>query len=178
MKKRNILILTLMATFGLTACGEATKRTLGLERSKPDEFAVYRRAPLTLPPDYQLSPPKPGAPRPQEAQMSEQARSLLVTTPETPSSLSQNSPSEQGFLSRINSQQANPQIRDILVDEHGLESRDPSTPKTAVQKLFGLGDNQEDVGTPIDPKQESDKLQDKGINTPRPVPLQKDPDAQ
>ena len=32
----------------------------------PDEFAVESRAPLTVPPDFDLRPPEPGAPRPQE----------------------------------------------------------------------------------------------------------------
>jgi len=34
------------------------------------EFAVQRRAPLVIPPDFALTPPRPGAPRPQEADSS------------------------------------------------------------------------------------------------------------
>ena len=32
----------------------------------PDEFRVVRKAPLTIPPDYNLRPPAPGEARPQE----------------------------------------------------------------------------------------------------------------
>lgn len=46
-------------------------------RNAPDEFLVSRRAPLTIPPDFALSPPKPGAPRPQEADSSQQALSAM-----------------------------------------------------------------------------------------------------
>ena len=35
-----------------------------LNRDRPDEFAVQRQAPLVVPPDFNLVPPKPGAPRP------------------------------------------------------------------------------------------------------------------
>jgi hypothetical protein len=38
----------------------------GLKRVKPDEYAVARQAPLVIPPDYALVPPRPGAARPQE----------------------------------------------------------------------------------------------------------------
>lgn len=32
------------------------------ERSRPDEFAVARNAPLVVPPDFALTPPRPGEP--------------------------------------------------------------------------------------------------------------------
>ena len=35
-----------------------------MNRSRPDEFAVQRQAPLVVPPDFALTPPQPGAPRP------------------------------------------------------------------------------------------------------------------
>lgn len=50
------------------------KQTLGIEPVSPDEFAVESRAPLTLPPDYNLRPPEPGAPRPQEANVANKAQ--------------------------------------------------------------------------------------------------------
>ena len=36
------------------------KKSIGLEPTLPDEFAVESRAPLTLPPDFELRPPSPG----------------------------------------------------------------------------------------------------------------------
>ena len=46
----------------LAGCGGGN----GLNRVKPDEYAVARQAPLVIPPDYALVPPKPGAARPQD----------------------------------------------------------------------------------------------------------------
>lgn len=56
---RNLIILT-AAGLALAACGGRDKMA---GRGGPDEFIVARQAPLVVPPDYALAPPKPGAPR-------------------------------------------------------------------------------------------------------------------
>lgn len=56
-------------------------RTFGLSRDAPDEYTVTTRAPLSMPPDYNLRPPMPGAPRPQEQSERQQAKEAL--TPES-----------------------------------------------------------------------------------------------
>jgi hypothetical protein len=58
---------------GLSACGGGSFLT----RDKPDEFAVSRAAPLVIPPDFALTPPKPGAPRPLEVDSQGQALRAL-----------------------------------------------------------------------------------------------------
>ena len=62
------------AMLSLAACGGGPKAGVFARRSGgPDEFAVSRQAPLVIPPDFALVPPRPGAPRPQEADSSTQA---------------------------------------------------------------------------------------------------------
>ncbi|HVZ08135.1 DUF3035 domain-containing protein [Rhodopila sp.] len=53
-------------------------RTFGLTRDAPDEFTVTTRAPLSMPPDFTLRPPRPGAPRPQEQSERQAAEEALV----------------------------------------------------------------------------------------------------
>jgi Protein of unknown function (DUF3035) len=53
------------------------KKAIGLEKSSPDEFAVESRAPLEMPPDFDLRPPQPGAARPQDKSSDQQARKLI-----------------------------------------------------------------------------------------------------
>jgi hypothetical protein len=60
----------------LSGCTEL-KRSIGMEQSMPDEFAVESRAPLLIPPDFDLRPPTPGAPRPQEKTAEQQARQVM-----------------------------------------------------------------------------------------------------
>jgi len=52
---------------------------LGMDRVGPDEFAIESRAPLLIPPDFNLRPPQPGAPRPQEPTAAERARRVVDT---------------------------------------------------------------------------------------------------
>ena len=61
----------------LASCG-----TTGLGgRERPDEFAVQRQAPLVVPPDFSLTPPAPGAPRPTEGTAADQALDALFGGP-------------------------------------------------------------------------------------------------
>jgi hypothetical protein len=68
----------------LTGCGGGRKGAF--DRSRPNEFAVQRNAPLVVPPDFALVPPRPGAPRPQEIDSQGQAMQALFggRTPDTP----------------------------------------------------------------------------------------------
>jgi hypothetical protein len=58
--------------------GDGLARTFGLTRDAPDEYTVTTRAPLSMPPDYNLRPPRPGQARPQEQSEREQAAEALV----------------------------------------------------------------------------------------------------
>ena len=60
----------------LSGCS-GVQKSLGLTKSKPDEFRVVARAPLSLPPDFTLRPPQPGAIRPQEGSATQQARTAV-----------------------------------------------------------------------------------------------------
>ena len=50
-------------------------------RARPNEFEVTRAAPLVVPPDFALLPPKPGVPRPQDADSSAQALQVMFGGP-------------------------------------------------------------------------------------------------
>jgi DUF3035 family protein len=53
------------------------KQMVGIEKTSPDEFAVESRAPLTIPPDFDLRPPAPGAGRPQEVSAASKAKTAI-----------------------------------------------------------------------------------------------------
>jgi hypothetical protein len=44
----------------LVGC-DSIRQAAGVTKEPPDEFAVVTKAPLVMPPDYNLRPPKPGA---------------------------------------------------------------------------------------------------------------------
>lgn len=71
----------------LAGCSRGDKAGVMSGRSSNlDAFAVSKRAPLTIPPDFALLPPKPGASRPQEADSSQQALSALFGNTQAPKS--------------------------------------------------------------------------------------------
>jgi hypothetical protein len=74
-----ILLLAAVLPLALAGCGSTDiSRTFGLNRDSPDEFQVTTRAPLSMPPNYALRPPRPGEVRPQERSESQQAEALLA----------------------------------------------------------------------------------------------------
>jgi Protein of unknown function (DUF3035) len=74
---RSVLVLAGLA-LTITGCGDSITRTIGLVRDAPDEFTVTTRAPLAMPPSFDLPPPTPGLPRPQETPERIQAEEALV----------------------------------------------------------------------------------------------------
>lgn len=110
------LLLAFAAACVLTACGNV-RDDLGLGRASPDEFAVVDRPPLSMPPDFGLRPPQPGAPRPQEVDMTQRANNILFGADPNPAAAEAASPpasgsdSEKALLASANTAGADPNIR-------------------------------------------------------------------
>lgn len=154
--KRWMLCL-LAVPFALTACS-GVKKTLGVERSAPDEFAVVERAPLTMPPNFGLEPPRPGAPRPQELVGDQRAEAVVFGKPVATSANA--SASEKAFLKQMDAP-ADPDIRQKLRGE-----RDAGEATTVTERL-GLATPES--GKVLNPVEESKRLnKDKGV-TPSPA---------
>ena len=83
MNRLTTAVLLAAGTAMLAACGGS-----GLfNRDRPDEFAVQRQAPLVVPPDFSLTPPAPGAPRPADGTAAEQALEALFGGPQARSDI-------------------------------------------------------------------------------------------
>jgi len=108
---RSLYILGL-ATLLLTACTE-TRQDLGLGRNPPDEFAVLERPPLSMPPDYALHPPRPGALRPQTVDVTQRASDTLFNG-DTSAQAGAPSDSEKALLDAAGASKAEPNIRETV----------------------------------------------------------------
>ena len=73
---RGLLGSALAVTLALAGCSDF-KQAVGLEPTMPDEFAVESNPPLVIPPGFDLRPPTPGAPRPQDVSMTKQAEQVI-----------------------------------------------------------------------------------------------------
>lgn len=92
MPKKTALIFVTAASAMLAGCGGG-----GLfNRERPDEFAVQRQTPLVVPPDFALSPPKPGEPRPADRGLQQQTLDVLFGGPAPRSDVEKDTVSRAG----------------------------------------------------------------------------------
>jgi hypothetical protein len=63
MRSETLLRLAVLGAvlMALSGC-DSLRREAGMTKQSPDEFAVVTKAPLIIPPDFNLHPPAPGAP--------------------------------------------------------------------------------------------------------------------
>ena len=81
MRRYELLPATLitLAAVSLGGCS-AFENLGGGKKFSPDEFKIVSHSPLTMPPNAELRPPRPGEPRPQETSTADQAREALSPT--------------------------------------------------------------------------------------------------
>ena len=151
MKARVVLATSL--ALGLAACsGDELTRTFGLTRDAPDEFRVTTRAPLSMPPDLTLRPPRPGATRPQEMTQSEQAEAALAPDTVMNRPGAGDSPGQEALVAAAG-RPAPADIRNRVDNEAALDS--PSRPFTD-RLLFWQ--SPPPPGTQVDAERESARL--------------------
>jgi hypothetical protein len=68
----------LAAGLSLMSC-DTIRNAAGITKQPPDEFAVVTKAPLIIPPDYNLHPPKPGAAPLNQASPTQTAQAALYS---------------------------------------------------------------------------------------------------
>jgi hypothetical protein len=120
MKSPRSLVILAVSLLVLAGCGDV-KQSLGLGRSTPDEFAVVDRPPLSMPPDFGLRPPRPGAPRPQEVDMSQRANDVLFAGADKKADAlanrSEQSAAEKALLAQSGADKAPSDIRSVINQE-------------------------------------------------------------
>ena len=147
MRSKLMMRIVMIASAGLmvTGCGVFGGSS---SPSGPDEFTVVGRAPLVIPPESELRPPRPGEPRPQEIDPANRAMRALfprgTQVPPKPSA------SEQTLLDQL-STGANADIRSnaglvdlkvvkkslILADILAAEGRQNSPDNISVTRIEG-----------------------------------------
>ena len=119
----------LFSVIAIAGC-ENAREAIGIGKQSPDEFAVVTRAPLSMPPDYGLRPPRPGVQRPQEAKVEDSARNELIRSPGTrpvSNGVSDRSRGETALLAKAGATNPDPSIRRAINRESSiLASEDES----------------------------------------------------
>lgn len=154
-------LLTCILSLSVLAACSGAKETLGLTKESPDEFLIVKRAPLEMPPNFNLRPPTPGADRPQEKSTGEEARSVIFGETGQPTQApvridAASNVAENTLLNSAGAQYANKDIR-AIVDQETLELSDRN--ETVAKKLFGIGgDKNAASATVVNSVEESERL--------------------
>lgn len=153
----------LLAVLLLAGCSGGTAREiLGFERNAPDEFAVVARPPLSVPPDFALRPPTPGAEPTQSTPSDLKARAALTGEEsvsnggEAVSAGPLSSPAESTLLERAGALRVDPQVRDKLRDEdyeHAVKQEEQQN-----SGWFDFGHSAESDAPVIDAKKEAERI--------------------
>lgn len=156
----------------LVACdNNQISETLGMNREAPDEFTVVSRPPLSLPPEFTLRPPQPGA-APLGATAEDTAHGLLLGKDAKPAEtidtiressnptavtpvIARDMPSmaEERLLKRAGADKLNANIRTQLLED---ETAPVDTSKaTSLMEKIGAQRKEEPV---VDAEKESERL--------------------
>ena len=152
MQKPIAFAALLAAAAATSGCGTVS-RAIGATKVSPDEFRVVTQAPLTLPPDYNLRPPAPGEPRPQELSPSDEARVALFGEEVGVSA----SPGERTLVANSGASAADPNIRDTIdFEAQGVVRRNEGF----VNRLLAFGGSGAPRAAPLNAEEEARRLED------------------
>lgn len=105
---KSFTVMALVAAAAAASGCSTMQNALGAGKVAPDEFRVVTTAPLTLPPDYSLRPPRPGDPRPQELDPTAEAHAALFGSDVGAGA----SPGERALVAGAGAEAVDPGVRD------------------------------------------------------------------
>lgn len=159
MNKTSTFFCLAAAVALLSGC-ESARKAFSSDKTAPDEFAVFSRPPLSLPPEYTLRPPTPG----EKIQRGEAATQIAkrvvlskaVRKPTVSKTDPGSSPGLMALLRDTGGLTSTPDIRATINEETTiLISQD----QRFVDKLIFWVDETEPGGTVIDAKKEQKRIQ-------------------
>jgi len=150
--------LCLMGAAAMLSGCESARKAFSSDKAAPDEFAVYSRPPLSLPPEYKLRPPKPGEAFQRGDSTVATAKQALVgraVNRRTPRKV-EGSAGVIALLRNTGGLTASSDIRATINEEASILS---SQDQRFVDKLIFWVDEEPEGGTIVDAKKEQKRIQ-------------------
>ena len=163
-----VILLAVGAPIALVALGGCSvfESLGGNKKTSPDEFRIVSHSPLTMPPNAELRPPRPGEPRPQEVTPADQAKEALSPAlagraqaarggsgaPPPPTRTS----SEQALVPRAGGANLDPNIRSRVNQDTKTINDDN---KGFIDSLI-FWQNSPPSGVVVDPSKEQQRIRD------------------
>lgn len=152
------LVLAGFTALSLSACTVAEEQ-FDFSKKAPDEFAVVTRAPLEMPPNYTLRPPRPGAQRPQENTSVDEAKQVIFGVEDSAQKKVSKEPMTEGesiLLQKTGAASVTPNIRDII-DQETVKITKEATP--TIDRILGkVGKKIDAPATVVDPVKETERI--------------------
>jgi hypothetical protein len=149
MARVRLVLLAVAGAAALSGC-QSLRQAVGAEKIAPDEFRVVTKAPLVVPPDFNLRPPRPGEPRPNELRPDLQARAAVFGAQTGAAA----SPGERVLVAQAGATQVDPRIRNVVDEEGGDIARKPRSFADRVMFFRSSADR----GDPLAGLSEADRL--------------------
>ena len=159
MRLATAFVVSIVCVAVVTGCSNARK-SLGWDKKAPDEFTVVSRQPLTIPPEFELAPPNPGAPRPEQGTTRDQAKRVLLTKDNDRSSrpIEAGSDGQVALLRKVGADQIDPDIRRQVDAETSAFAEDDLT--LTEKLMFWTGAPQREYGDVVDAEAELQRLKE------------------
>ena len=129
MRSRQILQIAVLCGVAVAIAGcDSLRSAAGGGKDSPDEFAVVTKAPLVIPPDFNLRPPAAGAAPTNQLEPTQAAQAALFPTdPNAAATPGTASAGEHALLTSAGAQNADPAIRqEIASDASATRAADDS----------------------------------------------------
>ncbi|MDX1484650.1 MAG: DUF3035 domain-containing protein [Alphaproteobacteria bacterium] len=155
-------VALLLGALSLGGCAEV-RQVIGAEKTSPDEFQVKVRKPLSMPREYGLRAPRPGAAGPQAEQSRDRARQIILETDRSrvaqrpaQNQLRGVSREEAALLARLGGDKVTTNIRRTVDRESDLIAENN---KSFVDALMFWKEEQK-PGKVVDPRKEARRIQE------------------
>lgn len=151
-----------LGPMALGGCSEV-RQAVGAEKTSPDEFQVRVRKPLSMPREYGLMAPRPGASRPQSDRSRDRARQIVLEsdksrlgTPRARPRLRGVTEEEAALLTKLGGNSMEPDIR-LKVDRESDQIAESQ--KSFVDAIMFWKEKAK-PGKAVDPKKEARRIQE------------------
>ncbi len=160
--KKFLVPVTSLLVMSLSGCS-GMRDKLGLDPVAPDEFTVYDRAPLSVPPKYALRPPVDGAKGAGQATASDEAQKIVDGGKMTPPQATETTAGAEDLLAKAGAEKVDADIRTQVDEDLSLEKK-PADKKLLDGMLFWK--KKEAKGEVIDPVEEKKRLEEEAKGKP------------
>ncbi len=132
----------------------STSRALGLTKDAPNEFNILTKAPLVIPPEYNLRPPRVGESSSEDNYSQQAAREALIGDVDA----AEPSRGEVVLMSKANVGRANQEIRVEIDGQNSVERKTAGFANSILFWRNGQIVDQDGKIVPLDPEAEAQRM--------------------